>query len=361
MSETTGPQPLGNQTSLYEHALRLHRLHPDTALPNDGQPYPDSGSRPRRSPGTQDDRRRQGAGAAAVLDAFFARPDATPDELVGAFRDVDVPIHSNEHIAAAALRADLARVQETGRWLVRHSPDQDSVLIGLALLASDWAEEDTDLIKYIGLLSETFGPLAARALRRRRGGNTALLWLARRTAGWGRVYIVEALCHVGGPSARSWLLREAIDGDALNGYYAGAVARAADVHEAITAPDPDDELVDHTGRLLRVMAGNHGMGMSWSGYHSVRHVLDAHVTHLAHQEPTPARYFTAAFIADHLRQEDPDVPSLPPDQRSALLNRYLAVLHRDDWSSMARTELDPADEFTAWFLETVAPRLRSPD
>jgi hypothetical protein len=357
VSETSEPGLLGNKKSLYEHALQLHRLHPDVALPQDGKPYPDSGSHRRWNSGS-DDQRRRGARAAAVLDAFFARPDATPDELVWAFHDVDVPIHHNEHITAAALRADRERVQETGRWLVRHSTDQCSTVIGLALLAADLDDDEIDLIRHIGLLSETFGPLAARALKRRRGGSEALLWLAQRTAGWGRVYIIEALCQVGGRSARPWLLRNALDGDSLNGYYVGDVALTADVHEAITATDPDDELIDHTGRLLRIMADNSGMGMTWNGYHPIRCVLDAHVTHLARQHPTRDRYLTAAFIADRLLKEDPNTPNLPPDHRTVVLNRYLAVLHREDWSSTARTALDPTDEFSAWFLETIAPRLR---
>ncbi|MEU8301836.1 hypothetical protein AB0C04_31685 [Micromonospora sp. NPDC048909] len=56
-----------------------------------------------------------------------------------------------------------------------------SATVGLALLATDWAEEDIPLIQTIGLLSDRFGPLAAEALRRRRGGEEALLWLAQRT------------------------------------------------------------------------------------------------------------------------------------------------------------------------------------
>jgi hypothetical protein len=357
VSETSEPGLLGNQKSLYEHALQLHSLHPDVAFPQDGKPYPDSGSHDRRCP-RSDGQRRQGVSAAAILDEFFARPDAMPDELVWAFHDVDVPIHHNEHITAAALRADREKVQKTGRWLVRHSTDQCSTVIGLALLAADWDESDIDLIRHIGLLSETFGPLAARALKRRRGGSEALLWLAQRTAGWGRVYIVEALCQVAGRSARPWLLRNALDGDSLNGYYVGDVALAADAHEAITADDADDELIDHTGRLLRIMVGNSGMGMTWSGYHPIRRVLDAHVTHLARQHPTRDRYLDAAFIADRLLKQDPNVPNLPPEHQTVLLNRYLAVLHREDWSSMARAALDPTDKFSAWFLETVAPRLR---
>ncbi|MFI7468797.1 hypothetical protein [Nonomuraea sp. NPDC049646] len=328
MSETPEPGPLGNQTSLYDHALRLHRLYPDAALPNDGRPYPVSDAPRRRIRESQDDRRRQGAGAAAILDAFFTRPGAAPRDLTWAFHDVDVPIHFNEHITAAALRADLERVQETGRRLVRNSADECSTVIGLAVLASDWDEQDIDLIKHIGLLSGTFGPLAAHALKRRMGGAGALLWLARRTARWGRVYIVEALCEVGGLAARPWLLREAIDGDILNGYYVGAVAKAADVHEAITAPDPDDDLIDHTGRLLSLMADNNGMGQTWKGYHAIRRVLDAHVTHLAHQQPTARRYYTAAYIADRLLKADPDLPNLPPDHQAHLLDQYLTILRR---------------------------------
>ncbi len=343
--------------SLYDHSMRLHQLHPDAPLPNDGKPYPDRVAHRRWVKGP-DDRRRQGVAAAAILDAFFTRPDATPDELTWAFHDVDVPIHRNDHITAAALRADRERVQETGRWLVRHSPDQCSTVIGLALLAADWDEQDVDLLQHIGLLSNTFGPLAAHALKRREGGGEALRWLAPRTAGWGRVYVVEALCEIGGRRARPWLLRHALDGDCLNGYYVGAVARAADVHEAITASDPDDELIDHTGRLLKVMAGNSGMGMTWDGYPPIRRVLDAHVTHLAHQQPTRHRYVTAAYIADRLLKADPDLPNLPPEHQGRLLDRYLTILRRDDWSSMARASLDPADEFPAWFLENIAARLQ---
>ncbi|MEU4404769.1 hypothetical protein AB0F88_09605 [Streptosporangium sp. NPDC023963] len=67
-------------------------------------------------------------------------------ELAGAFHGLYIPIHHNEHIAAAALRADKRRVQRAGRWLVRHSGDRCSATVGLALLATGWAEEDTALI-----------------------------------------------------------------------------------------------------------------------------------------------------------------------------------------------------------------------
>jgi hypothetical protein len=40
-------------------------------------------------------------------------------------------------------------------------------------------------------------------------------------------------------------LRKACCGDYLDGCFAGKVATAAHLHEAITAADPDDKLIDH--------------------------------------------------------------------------------------------------------------------
>lgn len=359
MSETAEPGPLGHQLSLYDHALRLRHLDRDVALSRDGEPYPDDESHRRRRWPSGDPRRR-GADVAAVLDAHFARADAEPGELAWAFHDVDVPIHRNEHIAAAALRADRRQVQQTGRWLVRHSPDRCSALVGLALLATGWDEDDIELIQTIGLLSITFGPLAADALKRRRGGADALLWLAERVGGWGRVYVVEALCLAGGSKVRSWLLRRACDGDVLNGYFASKVATAAHLHQAIIVPDADEELIDHTGRLLNIMTASSGMGGTWRHYPPIRFVLEAHAGHLARLAPTMSRYIDAAVIADHLAQTAPDHLGVTPDQRQRLLERYLAVLRSTDWSTMARDEIDPDDDYFVWFAETIAARLRLP-
>jgi hypothetical protein len=80
----------------------------------------------------QVDRRAEGADVAVVLDRFFARSDASLEQLVTDVGEMDVPIDRNDHIAAAALRADGRRVRETGRWLVRHSTNRQGALVGLA-------------------------------------------------------------------------------------------------------------------------------------------------------------------------------------------------------------------------------------
>jgi hypothetical protein len=355
VSAPIGSGPRETRPSLYEHALRLHRQHPDAPLPHDGEPYPDCHHHRGRSvPRAPNDERRCGVDAAAVLDGYFARRGAQPAELVAALHDVDVPIHRNEHIVAAALRADRDVVRSTGRWLVRHSTDRWAATIGLALLAVDWAEDDIPLIQTIGLLSNHFGPLAAKALRRRSGGGQALMWLARRVSGWGRVYVVEALCEFAGDDVRNWLLRNACDGNPLNGYFAGRVATSAHLHEAIIDPDADDDLVDHTGRLLRIMTSCSGMGMSLEEYPPARIVLGAHSAHLNRQAPAIDRFVEAAMVAYGLSEVSGPVGA----QRELIVRQYVEVLDREDWCDAARGLLNPDHGFADWFVGAVAARLR---
>ncbi|BEL04485.1 hypothetical protein Q0Z83_026760 [Actinoplanes sichuanensis] len=249
-------------------------------------------------------------------------------------------------------------MRQTGRWLVRHGTDRRAVTVGLALLTADSAEEDIPLIQTIGLLSDQFGSLAAEALQRRRGGTEALVWLAERVAGWGRVYVVEALCRSGAAGSRAWLLRHACDGDHLNGYVAGKVATAAHLHEAVTRTDVDDDLIDHTGRLLRIMADCGGMGMTLEKYPPAPAVLAAHAAHLARQPPAANRYVDAALIAGHLTAKPPNRHGCTTEQRDHIVQQYLAVLDRPEWRATIRESRDLNRDFFAWFTGHIAAKLR---
>lgn len=176
-------------------------------------------------------------------------------------------------------------------------------------------------------------------LSQRMAGWAALSWLGDRVTGWGRVHVVTALCRYTPTTSREWLLRHACDGRHLDRYVAGKVAIEANLHEAITADAVDDGLVDHTTRVLGAMTHCVSQGPALDGYPSARHVLDAHVRHLAEQEPAPSRYIAAGVLAVGLG---------PGEDR----DRYLEVLDRDDWCAVAG-DMD-GDH---WFVEVVAARL----
>ncbi len=154
------------------------------------------------------------------------------------------------------------------------------------------------------------------------------------------------------------LLRHACDGDYLNGYFAGKVATTAHLHEAITSANPDDELIDHTGRLLRTMADCGGMGMTLEHYPPAPVVLAAHAAHLARQAPTANRYVDAAMIANYLVAKPPDRCGCTAEQRNRIVQQYLAVLEQTDWRDAVRVGLGPTSDFLAWFTGHVAVRLR---
>ncbi|GGX71135.1 hypothetical protein [Streptomyces fructofermentans] len=361
MSGTPGTKPPGAGTSLFEHALRLHGATPDAALPRNGEPYPDDAYR-RGRPAAEHPchRDRIGAEVAAVLDEHFADPGTDPGVLFGRFQDIHVPIHPNPRMAGAAARGG-DRAREAGRRLVVHGTDRDDVAVGLALLAEVCTEDDIPLLRTIGLLSCSFGALAAHALERLPGGAGPLLWLADRVAGWGRVYVVESLCRLADahPDVRPWLLRTAVDGDFLNGCFAGTVAETVDLRRALAGTAADPGIVDHAGELLHVLTGCQGMGITLADLPHAEDVLAAYLGHLGRLGPSPRRYRAVAHLALGLG-EGGDVGSIGPARRWwTFRDGCRALLDREEWCATAREALAAGDEDMARLAERSAGDLCS--
>ncbi|MFE0458588.1 hypothetical protein ACFW1A_04905 [Kitasatospora sp. NPDC058965] len=350
MSAITEPTGIGLRATLHQHALRLHRATPDGPLPGDGAPYPDANdprraSHQRRTRDHAGDYARRGQDVAALLEARLARPlsPAGLRLMASALAGLDVPIHRDRFLAALAARHDPDRIRTVGRHLVRHGTSRSVATAGLALLAETATAADIPLIRTIGLLSHHFGPLAAHALEQLPDGTPALLWLADRVSGWGRVYVVEALCRLADPRARPWLLRRAADGDVLNGYFAAKVARVAAVHEAIADPAADSAVVDHTGVLLRIMAGCGGMGGTLAHHPQACDLLTAYAEQVARLEPTLDRYISVRLLAEDLTNGMSATLDWPPDHLDRTRQLYADLLNRPGWVERVYELLDDPD------------------
>ncbi|SDK32872.1 hypothetical protein [Streptomyces indicus] len=353
MSETTGREAPGARVPLYERILALHLEEPDGPLPR-----PMRRALERRHPrhpepeAPEAGHRRTGADVAVLLDEHFARPGARPGDLLHALHTRYLPIHPDEHIRAAAERADPELVRATARWLVRRGGDHCALAVGLALLAVAGTEDDTSLIRTCGLLSSWYGALAAHALERLPGSAEHLLWLAERVEEWGHVYVVEALCGLGeDPVVRPWLLRRACRGDVLDGYIVGPVARAARIHEVITRPDADAEVVEHTGQLLQTMTECAGMGMTLSHYPHAETVLAAHLRHLERARPGARAFTTVAWLVRGLAGALDAEAVRPVERWRPYAQGYAALLDRADWCEAARQARIAQDPEITWLLE----------
>jgi hypothetical protein len=339
--------PTASRIPMFKHAVRLRDENPGVPLPRDGYPFPDDEAHRRRKVDRPKDPLLQGAAAADLLGDFLSDPHDDLAWVENVFHSVDVPIHQNDHLRSVALRADPELVRLNGRWLVEHARDRCAVTIGLVLLAARPSADDIEIVTTIGLLSDRFAPLAAGILRQVRDGGESLLWLAERSSGWGRVYYFEALCEDSG-GHRDWLLRHACDGEFLNGYFAGKVALAASLHEAIIRPVVDDELIDHTGRLLSAMAGASGMGLDLSRYPPAPIVLAEYARHLASQEPAGARVRVAITLAHDVRSREPARLGCSAQEKAALLSAWDETLARPAWLEAASEELVRSTWWATW-------------
>ncbi|MBC9718339.1 hypothetical protein H9Y04_38020 [Streptomyces sp. TRM66268-LWL] len=329
----------------------LHRSTPDDPLPRKAQLELERKDSAHPQQNSAEDYRLAGAPVAALLGRHFTRPAAHSRELLHAFHEIHVPIHPNEHIRAAVQRADVRRVRRTGRWLVRNGTDHCAVAVGLALVAETGTEDDIPLMQLIGLLSSPFGALAAHGLERLPGRAGSLLRLAERVDGWGRVSVVRSLCRVDDAAVREWLLRESFDGDFLNAYVVREVAEATRLHEVLSQPHVDPEIIAHTGRMLLTMTECAGAGMTLQDYPHSEAVLTEHLRHLAREQPSVRNYCGAAWLVRGLRGEI-DMHSVGPVERwRRHADAYEALLDRDDWCEVARAGRMDGDRGIAWLLE----------
>ncbi|MFB7719438.1 hypothetical protein [Nocardia sp. NPDC056100] len=357
MSASTGSAKAGSPTTFYQHALTLARQNPDVPLPRDGEPYPDAARRRSRvwSANRSDD---QGSRTSRLIDEFFSAPTEHRDiaRLYREVVDYDIEIALWPSIAAAIRRADPGQARELGRHLVRTSTDQNPTVLGMALLAVVGTEDDISLIQTIGLLSDTFGLLASQALARLPDASTSLIWLADRTVGWGRVYLVYALCELGDPAAEPWLLRKACDGHHLNGEFAYKVACAAPIHDAIAAPDADEALIDHTGNLLSTMTGCGGMGGTLWDYDHAEHVLTHYLSHIGGLAPNQDRYHDLWALASFL---DGHTSVTPPDWETlhSLRTGYWSLLTTSPWHATLTTASNSDNEGTREWAQRVFDQL----
>ncbi|MEV6044068.1 hypothetical protein [Streptomyces xanthochromogenes] len=274
----------------------------------------------------------RGAAAAAVLARHlpdgFADP-ALREALLGVgFIDATDP-----QVARVLAQVPAEQLRQLGRAWAYEAYEPELVHAGLELLRGRATLRDRGNVQMLGLLSRLFGRGALEVLAGLEGQLPAMLWLADRSDSWGRVYAVHLLRQVEDPRARSWLLRQAVNGDHLNKYFAGDLADDLAIHEVLGAPSLDDGLVDHLGRMLSMMTDCHGMGGLLADYPFAGTALNAYARRAAALEPSIDRYITLHALRKwSLAQASPTAAVLT------------ALLQRPAWLDGVRQRLlDPEE------------------
>ncbi|WP_312687508.1 hypothetical protein [Kosakonia sp.] len=147
------------------------------------------------------------------------------------------------------------KVHDLMQWLAQESPDRNPVKCAIALLAFFPSEENRARVTTLGL-HEEFTLFTAVALHNMLPANLhedALVTLAKRVQGWGRIQLIERLPEVVSPATRGWLLREGYDNAVMQEYTAWDCATKGQLLAALMQGQPDTALLAGAGDILSAL------------------------------------------------------------------------------------------------------------
>ena len=158
-----------------------------------------------------------------------------------------------DDLSAELRRRALPRtgLRALGRRLAEHGTHRDPVKIGLLLLGLGGNRRDRELLLLLGTLDELTLFAAIALSRSQSDADTAVHTLAQRVTGWGRINAVRRLQGTTDPATRAWLLREGFRHTVMNEYLAHLAATTGRLHDALTAPHVDQQLLDGAGLAHR--------------------------------------------------------------------------------------------------------------
>ncbi|MFG3283220.1 hypothetical protein [Streptomyces sp. NPDC048111] len=328
---------------LLQHALKLHQLNPNASLFHWGEPVPGQAAFQSRR-GVEHNER--GAAAAA---AFACHLAAGPpySALREAILDTGLIDAADPQVAQVLANVPSEQLRRLGCSWAYEAFEPELVHAGLELLRGRATARDVPNVQVLGLLSRLFGRAALDILAGLEGQLPAMLWPADRSDSWGRVHAVHLLRRERDHRARAWLLRRAVNGDHLNQYFAGELAEDLAIHSVLATPALDAELVDHLGRMLRMMTNCQGMGRLLADYVFADTALTEYARHAAALAPTIDRHITLHALRKWALVHT-----------SSTAAALTTLLHRPGWEDGVRQRLlDPEEPWHpggAWLAEQLS-------
>ncbi|GKX60499.1 hypothetical protein SOASR031_28140 [Leminorella grimontii] len=148
------------------------------------------------------------------------------------------------------------RLNELTVWLATESPDRNAVKCAIALLGFFPSEKTQSLVSTLGLHEEftLFSAVALCNILAPEFQEEALVGLAKRVVGWGRIQLIERLPDEVTKPTQDWLLREGYSNSVMVEYTAYECATKGKLLFALTAESPDSDLLLGVGDILSALA-----------------------------------------------------------------------------------------------------------
>jgi hypothetical protein len=237
---------------------------------------------------------------------------------------------------------DQERLYAELRRVLLESGYRDEVKFALAIVGAFGNPADADVFRTLGR-HEEFTLYAAIAL-----GNTVedpapeLAALLSHVSGWGRTELVELLLRDPKPELYDLLLRDGLGvGNALT------LAVGCELHEALAAPDVDDELLEAALGIFEALTYGFDSPDDLYDYPHAGIATERLLGHLAPRAET-LQHFQAAFELRRFLEQGDDERRAQAGFDAARLERVRAVcdeiVGRPEWRPRAEAALTSADD-----------------
>ncbi|MEU0394886.1 hypothetical protein ABZ208_19325 [Streptomyces sp. NPDC006208] len=350
MSVSDERKALAPRTSLYDHALRLHRQAPDEPLPDGGRPLPDQSAQPGRSGSVTE----RSAGLQDALTCLGGGDiERTAQELHTRVLGLDLSAREVSRSLEAVPLPDGEWCRSLGRHLVRHAVDRRTVWVGLALLGRHGLPRDAELIRTVGLLACCTGP-AADALVAVDCATGDLSWLAERSHPRRRRKLIEALCTRGDPASRRWLLAEPLDRRTTPASQARSIAESTRLAEVLDQQPLDAATLAQAARLLAVMTDPNDYRSAIGQYTDAMPAYAALVRRLGELPPSLDHYALLLSLLLDLHSGRSALLDWEPGERERIAVALRSVLSHPEWTGQV-TAAEPSADIAerrraAWIL-----------
>lgn len=240
----------------------------------------------------------------------------------------------------ASQAIDARRLRALVLFLATQAPDRQVVKLAMALMAFFPYQQSVNILQTLGSHDEftLYAVVAMRAILPPEEFALAWLALAKRTAGWGRIHLIERLPETPDHALRQWLLREGYKNEVMVEYTAWHCAEYGLLHDAL-AGEVDAQLLQGAGEiLLGMISGEPGPGIEQYSFavqacdRYLAHILPGSAGDLLHYKVAGEigrlmgeETFASEAEREHLRGLCEQIRALP--EWPALIE---AGLHDDD-------------------------------
>lgn len=246
-------------------------------------------------------------------------------------------------------------------WLATNSPDREIVKFSIAVLGRFTAEQ-TELFLLLGM-HEEFTLFSAVALQNTLSSpekvESALLTLAKKVHGWGRIHLVERLASNPSQEVKNWLLREGYRNSVMYEYLAYTCATAGELNQVLEHDVDDLPLLICIGEILEALI----MGGPAEDMHDYNEGATVCLNYVKQLVKLPSLVdlsilSSVLIIRDFVNNmDDESYPNWDEKTKNEIIAKANDFIQQDKWLALVKQDLVTPDSSKFWLAADLYTQL----